>query len=118
MGWRQARPLPWLRTLYPSLCPPGTPLIRTLEGHSDSVNGVAVTGDGRRAVSASSDNTLKVWDLETGRELRTLEGHSDYGHWRGGDGGRAAGGIRVFGQHAEGVGPGNGAGAAHAGRPL
>ena len=50
--------------------------LRTLEGHSDTVNGVAVTADGRRAVSASSDKTLKVWDLETGRELRTLEGHS------------------------------------------
>ena len=39
--------------------------LRTLEGHSNWVNGVAVTGDGRRAVSASGDNTLKVWDLET-----------------------------------------------------
>jgi len=37
---------------------------------------VAVSPDGRRAVSASHDKTLKVWDLETGRELRTLEGHS------------------------------------------
>ena len=38
---------------------------------------MAVSPDGRRAVSASDDKTLKVWDLETGRELRTLEGHSD-----------------------------------------
>ena len=38
--------------------------------------GVAVTPDGRRAVSASDDKTLKVWDLESGRELRTLDGHS------------------------------------------
>jgi WD40 repeat protein len=37
---------------------------------------VAVSPDGRRAVSASHDETLKVWDLETGRELRTLQGHS------------------------------------------
>ena len=37
---------------------------------------MAVTPDGRRAVSASDDKTLKVWDLESGRELRTLEGHS------------------------------------------
>ena len=51
--------------------------LRTLEGHSDCVDGVAVTPDGRRAVSASSDKTLKVWDLESGAELRTLEGHSD-----------------------------------------
>jgi WD40 repeat protein len=49
--------------------------LRTLEGHSGSVNGVAVTPDGRRAVSASDDKTLKVWDLDVGRLLRTLEGH-------------------------------------------
>ena len=35
-----------------------------------------MTADGRWAVSASLDKTLKVWDLEAGRELRTLEGHS------------------------------------------
>ena len=71
-----AAPHPWLRPLHPALTPPGGPLIRTLEGHSGSVLGVAVSPDGRRAVSASSDHTLKVWDLETGRALRTLEGHS------------------------------------------
>jgi WD40 repeat protein len=30
---------------------------------------VAVSRDGRRAVSASEDKTLKVWDLETGAVL-------------------------------------------------
>ena len=49
------------------------------------VTGVAVSPDGRRAVSASDDKTLKVWDLESGRELRTLEGHSDGCQWRGGE---------------------------------
>ena len=29
-------------------------------------------GDGRLAVSASDDQTLKVWEVESGRELRTL----------------------------------------------
>ena len=46
--------------------------LRTLDGHSAAVNGVAVTPDGRRAVSASEDNTLKVWDLETGEVLATF----------------------------------------------
>jgi hypothetical protein len=49
--------------------------LRTLEGHGHGVRAVAVTPDGRRAVSASRDRTLKVWDLESGRALRTLEGH-------------------------------------------
>ncbi len=67
---------PWLRPLRPALDPPGTGLLRTLAGHSESVNGVALSVDGRRAVSASDDQTLKVWDLETGAELHTLAGHS------------------------------------------
>jgi WD40 repeat protein len=72
-----AAPCPWLRPLHAALHPPGTALLRTLEGHSFDVSGVAVTADGKRAVSASEDHTLKVWDLESGRALRTLEGHSD-----------------------------------------
>jgi WD40 repeat protein len=68
-------PTMWLRSLLPALDPPGTPLMRTLEGHSSWVCAVAVTRDGRRAISASDDWTLIVWDLETGRQLRTLRGH-------------------------------------------
>jgi len=68
----------WLHPLTASLTPPGGPLIRTLEGHTDFVNTVAVTRDGSRAISASDDNTLKVWDLETGEHIRTLEGHTDW----------------------------------------
>jgi WD40 repeat protein len=49
--------------------------LHTLAGHSSVVTAVAVTPDGRRAGSASWDNTLKVWELETGRELHTLAGH-------------------------------------------
>jgi hypothetical protein len=51
-------------------------MLRTLEGHSYAVFSVGVTPDGRRAVSGSGDNTLRVWDLESGECLRTLEGHS------------------------------------------
>jgi len=29
-----------------------------------------------RRVSASNDGTLKVWELESGRELQTLSGHA------------------------------------------
>jgi len=42
--------------------------LRTLEGHSDAVSGVAVTPDGKRAVSASWDQTLKSWAVATGIE--------------------------------------------------
>jgi WD40 repeat protein len=47
-------------------------ILRTLEGHSDFVLDVAVTPNGRRAVSGSEDKTLRVWDLETGLALATF----------------------------------------------
>jgi WD40 repeat protein len=51
-----------------------------LAGHTSTVRAVAVTPDGRRAVSASDDHTLKVWELEAGRELHTLAGNTN-GVW-------------------------------------
>jgi WD40 repeat protein len=67
----------WLRPLKPSLTAPGGPLILTLEGHADWVRTVAVTPDGSRAVSGSDDQTLRLWDLNSGRTLRKFEGHAD-----------------------------------------
>ncbi|TVU54434.1 MAG: hypothetical protein EA414_07265, partial [Arthrospira sp. PLM2.Bin9] len=66
----------WFRPLTASFTPPGGPLIRTLTGHSSWVLAVAITPDGKQAVSASYDNTLKLWDLATGSERATLTGHS------------------------------------------
>jgi hypothetical protein len=51
--------------------------IRTFGGHFSAVAAVAVSGDGRLVVSASTDHTLKVWEAASGRELHTLRGHSD-----------------------------------------
>ena len=44
-----------------------------LEGHGGPVKGVAVSGD--RALTASFDYSVGLWDLKTGRELQWLEGH-------------------------------------------
>jgi len=63
----------WLRPLITSLTPPGGPLIRILEGHTDFVRVVVVTPDGKHVISGSDDNTLRVWDIESGKEIQTLE---------------------------------------------
>ena len=67
----------WLRPLTPSLIPPGERLIRTLIGHTGKVTAIAVTPDGKQLVSGSNDNSLKIWDLETGKEKFSFIGHSD-----------------------------------------
>ncbi|NEO93353.1 MAG: WD40 repeat domain-containing protein [Moorea sp. SIO3G5] len=66
----------YLRSLRATLNPPTGPLLSTLSGHGDSVNAVAVTPDGTMVISGSSDNTVKVWNLNTGAEVLTLKGHS------------------------------------------
>jgi WD40 repeat protein len=46
-------------------------------GHAGRVASVALSGDGKTLVSASSDKTIKVWDVDTGHERATLKGHTD-----------------------------------------
>ncbi|MEY3401265.1 MAG: hypothetical protein RLZZ86_880 [Cyanobacteriota bacterium] len=75
---QQTQTDPWLRPLTPSLTPSGGRLLRTLTGHSNSVQAVAVTADGTRVISGSLDNTVKVWNLETGEEQFTLTGNSSW----------------------------------------
>jgi serine/threonine protein kinase len=50
--------------------------LRVLVGHSGRVRGVAVTPDGACAVSASDDQTLRYWDLQTGSTKKVLRGHT------------------------------------------
>src|SRR5438552_4108658 len=54
------------------------PSAAALEGHTASVNAVAVTTDGAQAVAGSDDNTVRVWDLSTVDSPATLGGHTEW----------------------------------------
>jgi len=53
---------------------PNPAQLAVLEGHTGWIGGVCMTPDGRRAISGSYDKTIRVWDLGTGKCLKTLEG--------------------------------------------
>ena len=53
----------------------------TLKGHTEIIDRVLFSPDGRTLASGSRDKTVRLWDVETGRHLHTLKGHS--GHVNG-----------------------------------
>src|SRR5205823_13703580 len=78
--------LDWGPPLAPPVAPSGDgplrvevnpgELGRTDLGHTRTVDQVALSADGRLAVSASCDGTLRAWDVRTGKQLRCFRGHT------------------------------------------
>ena len=46
-------------------------------GHSDEVTSVCISADGLKIVSGSEDNSIKIWNSETGDVIHTLQGKSE-----------------------------------------
>jgi len=49
---------------------------KILEGHTDPVYAVGYLPEGKRIVTASFDNSLRVWDAEKRESVQTLNGHT------------------------------------------
>src|SRR5262245_25566421 len=76
----------------------GKEITPPLQGDTGALKGVALSGDGRRALSGAGDCTLRLWDLEGGTCLRAFE---DYPRFEravalSGDGRRALSGFWLW----------------------
>jgi len=56
---------------------PRYPELHCLRGHTEGINGVAFSPDGKQALSAAHDCTIRVWDLQSGKELHCLKPERD-----------------------------------------
>ena len=65
----------WLVT-KPLVDPKWNQCIQTVYSHSDLIISVACSPDGTLMASGSKDNTIRIWEKESGDSLKTLVGHS------------------------------------------
>ena len=47
-------------------------------GHTDKINSIRLTDDGKFMISASDDKTCKIWDVSSGKLLRTIKGDQSF----------------------------------------
>jgi WD40 repeat protein/serine/threonine protein kinase len=52
--------------------------LAVLSGHGEYVISEAYSPDGTRIVTASADNSARVWDARTGMQIAVLKGHGDH----------------------------------------
>ena len=68
---------PWQPCLLPTsvcLTSPGGPLVHSMPGQLKPSSAISASADGKLIASASVDTACSVWDIKSGRLIRTLEG--------------------------------------------
>jgi WD40 repeat protein len=58
-------------------------VVRRFAGHRGDVNGVALAPDGRSLASRGDDQTIRVWEVATGRERCRFTERGETTHWTG-----------------------------------
>ncbi|QDT44933.1 Serine/threonine-protein kinase pkn1 [Gimesia alba] len=64
-----------IRSQWPTFNRAGGPLIRTILDSNRGIYCLAVTPDGKYAITGRGDRLINIWDISTGKLSRNLKGH-------------------------------------------
>ncbi len=67
----------WIKTCKPLEVSLDTPLLKVLRQHEGWVTSVIISPDGHFVASASHDQLIRLWDIETGECRKVLSGHKE-----------------------------------------
>jgi WD40 repeat protein/actin-like ATPase involved in cell morphogenesis len=73
--WRQT-PKPEPVKFFNTVNPAELTFLRELSYHAGAINSMVISPDGQTLISGSNDQTIKVWQLSTGQNLRAFSGHT------------------------------------------
>ena len=51
-------------------------MLHHIVGHNGQITSAAFSPDGKWLATAGADQTVRIWDLETGKEKRNFRGHA------------------------------------------
>ena len=80
MAENDRRPLQLLRSFQkpaPASAKREVRVLHTLQGHRGSIWSVAWSPDGKQLATGSWDNSIKLWEANTGKLQHTVQGHKN-----------------------------------------
>ena len=65
-----------IRSQWPTFNRAGGPLVRTILDSNRSIYCLAITPDGKYAITGRGNRIINIWDISTGNLIRNLKGHT------------------------------------------
>ncbi|ETO08838.1 WD repeat-containing protein, partial [Reticulomyxa filosa] len=50
-------------------------LLKTIKGYENAIRSIKFSANGNKMITSSNDNTVRIWNVTSGKQITTLKGH-------------------------------------------